>query len=186
MAQTDWLAYISTALVSALVVAVAFFDLRERRIPNFLVFPAALLGLAVNALAGWQGLLFSLKGLGLGFALLFIPYILGGMKAGDVKFLAAIGAFVGAPEIIRVFLATVLCYPLLAAIPVLRERKLRITLLRFARLLCGLLGVIVPAFKLYALHLAAQDDPQIASVTTPFGVAIAVGTLIALFTAFLR
>lgn len=186
MLAADWLTYISTTAVTALVLAVAVFDLRARRIPNFLVFPAVIFGLALNASSGWHGFWFGLKGLGLGFALLLLPYIFGGMKAGDVKFLAAIGSFVGAVGIVRVFLATVLCYPLLAIVPVLRERKLRLTLLRFGRIFFNFLGFFLPGFKLYAQGFEARDDSEVPSVRTPFGVAIAVGTLIALYTNFLR
>ncbi len=173
--------------LTVLVISVSFFDLRERRIPNFLVFPAALIGLGLNLqLRGWGGLLFGLKGLGLGFLLLFIPYLVGGMKAGDVKFLMAIGSFIGPLDVFRALLAALLCYPLFAAIAVVRERKLGITWLRFRRVFWSFLGFFVPGFKLYALRLEAQDDPKIDSVKTPFGVAIAVGTMIALFTGFLR
>jgi prepilin peptidase CpaA len=186
MLASDWLTHISTLAVTALVIAVAFFDLRARRIPNFLVFPAVIVGLALNASRGWHGFSFGLKGLGLGFFLLLLPYVFGGMKAGDVKFLAAIGSFVGAAEIVRVFLFTVLCYPLLAIVPVVRERKLRLTLLRFGRIFFNFLGFFVPSLKLYAQGFEARDDSGIPSVRTPFGVAIAVGTLIALYTNFLR
>lgn len=174
-------------LLAVFVIAVSIFDIRERRIPNLLVFPAALIGLTLNLyLHGWAGLGFGLKGLAVGFALLFIPYLVGGMKAADVKFLAAIGAFTGATDVVRVFLATLLCYPLLAAVAVIRERKITLTWLRFRRVLFNFLGFFAPGLKLYAIRLDGQDDKSVPSVTTPFGVAIAAGTLVAIFTNFLR
>jgi len=174
-------------LLTAFVIAVSIFDIRERRIPNLLVFPASLIGLTLNMiLYGWKGLGFGLEGLATGFALLFIPYLVGGMKAGDVKFLAAIGAFAGPPGIIRALLVTLLCYPLLAAFVVIREGKLKLTWLRFRRVLFNFLGFFVPGLKLYAIQLDGQDDKNVPSATTPFGVAIAAGTLIAGYTNFLR
>jgi prepilin peptidase CpaA len=171
----------------AFAVVISIFDIRERRIPNFLVFPATFIGLGLNlSIRGWEGLGFGLKGLATGFALLFIPYLVGGMKAGDVKFLAAIGAFLGATDVIRALLATVLCYPLWAAVAVIREKKIRITWLRFRRVLLNFLGFFTPALRLYAARLDGQDDKSVASATTPFGVAIAAGTLIAIYTNFLR
>ncbi len=174
-------------LLTAFVVAVSIFDIRERRIPNILVFPAAIVGLTLNlVLRGWEGLGFGLKGLAVGFALLLIPYLVGGMKAGDVKFLAAIGAFTGATDIVRTLLATLLCYPLFAAVAVIRERKLQLTWLRFRRVLLNFMGFFFPGLKLYAIRLEGRDDGSLPSVTTPFGVAVSTGALIALYTNFLR
>jgi prepilin peptidase CpaA len=182
-----WQRESTAVLITAFVVAISIFDIRERRIPNFLVFPAILIGLTLNVtLSGWGGLVFGLKGLAVGFALLFIPYLVGGMKAGDVKFLAAIGVFTGATDVVRALLATVLCYPLLAAVAVIKEKKLKITWLRFRRVLFDFLGFFVPGLRLYAIRLDGQDDKSVASATTPFGVAIAAGTLIAIYTSFLR
>ena len=60
-----WLDKVSIAVVTVLVVTVAIFDLRQRRIPNFLVFPAALAGLVLHSFSGGlHGFLFALKGLG--------------------------------------------------------------------------------------------------------------------------
>jgi prepilin peptidase CpaA len=183
----DWYFHVIAPLLTLFVIAVSIFDIRERRIPNFLVFPAALIGLIINSLwRGWDGLAFGLKGLGIAFLLLFIPYLVGGMKAGDVKFLMAIGAFMGATDVVRALLATVLCYPLLAAVAVIKEGKLRVTWLRFRRVFWNFLGFFVPSLKLYAIHLDGQDDKSVTSVKTPFGVSIAIGTLLALYTDFLR
>jgi len=46
-------------------------------------------------LGSMHGVLFSLAGLGTGLGLFFLIYLAGGIGAGDVKLMAAIGAFVG-------------------------------------------------------------------------------------------
>lgn len=182
-----WPEKISVISLTVIVVAVAIFDLRERRIPNLIVMPASLMGLSIHTFeSGWAGFLFSLKGFGLGFALLFIPYLVKGMKAGDVKFMMAIGSFVGAAAVARVLLITLLCYPALAAIVVVREKKLAVTWLRFRRILFNFLSFFIASFRLYALRLENSDDERIASAATPFGVAIAIGTLISIYTGFLK
>lgn len=186
MIEALWVERVSIIILTALVVVVAVFDMRERRIPNRLVFPAAGVGLALNLTQGWSGLVFGLEGLAVGLALLCIPYLLGAMGAGDVKLLAAIGSFVGPSEIVRVLLLTVLCYPVMAAIFVIRERKMKLTWLRFRRVLANFLGFFVPGLKLYAMRLESLDTPEIASVTTPFCVAMAAGTLMVLYTKILR
>jgi len=82
-------------LIMVLVMAVVT-DLRSSRIPNWLTFSAMGFALAEHAwLNGMQGVLFSLAGLGVGLGVFFLIYLAGGVGAGDVKLMAAIGAFVG-------------------------------------------------------------------------------------------
>jgi len=70
--------------------------LKARRVPNALTFGAAFLGLAMHAvLTGWFGLAFALSGWAVGLLLFFPVFALGGMGAGDVKLLAAFGAWLG-------------------------------------------------------------------------------------------
>jgi prepilin peptidase CpaA len=53
-------------------------------------------GLAYNCIgSGVQGLTDGILGMLLGFAFLILPYLWGGMGAGDVKALAALGAWLG-------------------------------------------------------------------------------------------
>lgn len=80
-------------------------DLARRRMPNWLTFGLMGLGLGMGFIAGGSaGLAVSLQGLLLGGALLFIPFLLGGMGAGDVKLLAAIGALKGPFFVLWAFL----------------------------------------------------------------------------------
>jgi len=83
------------ALMIVLLIAVVT-DLRSSRIPNWLTFSAMGFALAGHAwLGSMQGVIFSLAGLGTGLGLFFLIYLAGGVGAGDVKLMAAIGAFVG-------------------------------------------------------------------------------------------
>src|ERR1700734_26413 len=88
------LTYPATATAAALVGSV--FDVKSRRIPNFITFPSILLGLAMHlALGGWKQLLNSLAA-GLICGIVFLVfYIAGGMGAGDVKLIAAVGCIAG-------------------------------------------------------------------------------------------
>jgi prepilin peptidase CpaA len=80
----------------ALTVWMAWGDLRNRRIPNYLTLGTALAGLAYNFMShGFSGLADGFLGMLLGFACLILPYLWGGMGAGDVKALAALGAWLG-------------------------------------------------------------------------------------------
>ena len=80
----------------AFVVIAAGWDLATRRIPNVLTFGAALAALVVHGyVAGWSGAGSSLAGWPVGVAFFFPFFALGGMGAGDVKLLAAVGAWLG-------------------------------------------------------------------------------------------
>ncbi|MGA9062912.1 MAG: A24 family peptidase, partial [Terracidiphilus sp.] len=80
-----------------IVLGVATFtDLRSGRIPNWLVLPFFVCGIAVFAwLHGWHGVEQSLGGAGLGFLIYGVLFWMGGMGAGDVKLCTAIGAWIG-------------------------------------------------------------------------------------------
>jgi len=91
--------------VVVLVVA-TFTDLRSRRIPNWLVLPFFLCGVAVSSwLHGWHGAAQSLEGAALGFLLFGLLFWMGGMGAGDVKLCTAVGAWIGPSQL---FIALVL------------------------------------------------------------------------------
>jgi len=82
------------------LVVATIWDIRTRRIPNWLVVPFLLAGIVTStALHGWTGLEKSLLGVALAAVLLGILYWLGGMGMGDVKLCAAIGAWVGPAQL---------------------------------------------------------------------------------------
>lgn len=85
----------SFILILALAVAVVT-DVRTHKIRNWLTFPVIVLGLVLNGLDnGAQGLLFSLQGIGVASLSLLLFVLIGGLGAGDVKLLWAIGALMG-------------------------------------------------------------------------------------------
>jgi len=88
----------------ALTVWIAWGDVRTRRIPNYLTLGTAVIGLAYNFMShGLPGLAEGFLGMLLGFALLILPYLWGGMGAGDVKALAALGSWLGPKLILFLF-----------------------------------------------------------------------------------
>lgn len=114
----SWLKlYGNLAIPLLLSVWMAWWDLRARRIPNYLTFGTALAGLGFQAgLHGLPGLGDGLLGLVLGFALLILFYIKGGMGAGDVKALAALGAWLGPRNTFYLFINMALVGGLLSLI----------------------------------------------------------------------
>jgi prepilin peptidase CpaA len=71
-------------------------DIRSRRIPNLLTFGAAATALVYHSIAqGGLGFGSSASGWLVGALVMFVPFALGGLGGGDVKLLAALGAWVG-------------------------------------------------------------------------------------------
>ena len=90
-------------------------DLRSRRIPNWLVLPFLVAGIAtLSWLHGWQGLRQSLSGLALGGLLFGIIGVMGGMGMGDVKLCAAIGAWIGPSQMFMALVVTALAGGIMA------------------------------------------------------------------------
>ncbi|REJ86703.1 MAG: prepilin peptidase [Planctomycetota bacterium] len=160
------LTYVFIALVGLYTAAAAVVDLRTRRIPNYLTVTAAALGLAYHTLVpgGW-GALTSLGGFAVGFALLLLPWLLGGGGAGDVKLLGALGAWLG-PKYMLVAFALSIFFAAVGAVVVL-----------------AVLAMTKGAAHVRETKLAADDAPatrknQSASRRRmlPFAVPVAVST----------
>ena len=106
-----------TAMVAAITLSLAamFTDIRTRRIPNALVLAGAAFGMGLAFWArgtqgGVEGALGALAGLAV-----FMPFfLLGGMGAGDVKLMGALGTCLGASGILQVALVTAFAGAVLA------------------------------------------------------------------------
>lgn len=95
--------------LSVILIIAAINDLRSRKIPNWLTFPAIGAGIGYHTyMKGYQGFFFSTKGVLLGIALLILFYIGGGTGAGDVKLLGAVGGFLGPLGVFKAFIFTAL------------------------------------------------------------------------------
>lgn len=92
--------YMILQIAILLVVAVAsVVDLRTTKIPNWLTFGSAVVGIILNfALLGWKAGLFAIAGWVTGVIVMIAFKMVGKMNQmgmGDVKLIAAIGAFIG-------------------------------------------------------------------------------------------
>jgi len=164
---------INFSLLILLAAVITYYDVRYRRIPNRLVLAALVSGLAVNAVfGGWSGMRASVVGCAVAFGLMLIMHVFGAMGAGDVKLFAAIGAIIGAHLVLSTFSVVIITGAVLAVFSMLRAGTSRVTMQRVLLILAGLLpGWKIPRFP------APADRSQ----TIPYGVAIALGSLISLF-----
>jgi prepilin peptidase CpaA len=158
-------------LPAILAIAAGWTDYRSRRIPNWLTVPGLLLGIAANSyLHGWPGAKDSLLGAGLGLAL-FLPFVLIRIfGAGDWKFVGALGACFGTQSLLTVLVLAILVNGLLAAIMVVRKKRVSETASNVGRMLSGFLTLHLPASDL------TFDNPDLVKV--PFGVAVAIAVIL--------
>jgi prepilin peptidase CpaA len=86
------------------VIVATVTDLRSRRVPNWLVIPFLIAGMAASAITeGWPGLGRSVLGVLLALLGLGVFYLAGGMGMGDVKLFATIGAWIGPQQLVFAF-----------------------------------------------------------------------------------
>lgn len=86
----------STMFLFSFVIVACYYDIKYRKIFNFLTLPFLAIGILFSIYAGGiDGVIFSLQGVLTGFSILLLPFLGGWVGAGDVKFLAAAGSFLG-------------------------------------------------------------------------------------------
>jgi len=163
---------IAVLMVSLALASVS--DLLTRRIPNWLTFPGTLAGLGLNWwVGGYEGLLTGFLGLTAGFFLLFFFYLLGGMGGGDVKLLALVGSFLGPRLAFYAFIWMALSGGVLALGSLMYKRAFSETARNLKSLL---LGWILRSGQANQIHL---QNPSL--IKLPYGVAIAIGTALAVY-----
>lgn len=162
------------ALLALLVILAAAFDYRYRRVPNWLTFSGAALGVALYSfLYQTAGLWTSLKGLGLAL-LIYLPlYLLRGVGGGDVKLMAAVGAIAGPVNWLGIMLLTALVGGICAIVLVAWRHRIRETL-------ANILSIVL---SLGRLRAPFQDHPQLdvrsdQAIRLPHAVVIACGTIL--------
>src|ERR1035438_9905139 len=116
------------ALLLAVVLGAAVYDVRYRRIPNWLSVAGVVLGVAMNSfLWGWPGFRNSLIGFAIAFCAYLTMYALRAMGAGDVKLMAAVGAIAGGPDWFGIFIVTAIIGGIMALILVAVRKRVKST-----------------------------------------------------------
>lgn len=133
------------------------YDLKSRRIPNWLTFGTFGIALIISiSKLNLSMILNCILGFFVGILLLIIPYFMGGMGAGDVKLLGAIGAIMGWKSVILIFLYSAV-----------------------SGLVLGLSWIMFTPGHLKFLITTGQVLPQIDKKDkVPYGIAIMLGTFL--------
>ena len=148
---------IQTIILLAVSTLGGIYDLKSRRIPNWLTFGTFLLALIINiSHLRLHDFLNCVLGFLIGILLLLIPYIMGGMGAGDVKLLGAIGSLVGFKDIVLIFFYSAVC-----------------------GLFLGLIWIVLRPSHLKFLITTGQILPTVdKKEKVPYGIAILLGTIL--------
>jgi prepilin peptidase CpaA len=163
------LGMLAGAVFTLLLLLAALGDVRTRRIPNRLVVAMALMGILYSAVTAgplW-GTLRGIEGLVVGLVLWLPFYALGWLGAGDVKLVAATGAWLGPREVVEGSLIAALLGAVLALLWMLRSRGLRRAV--------ETLGVATTMPSVLTEKSSARDRVR----SLPYSVPIAVGALCA-------
>ena len=153
-----------------------FFDLTMRRIPNWIIAFGLLGGLLVHGTQGSEPFIYSLLGFIVGIAVFIVPFALGWMGAGDVKYFGVVGALLGVE-----WLPRVLFYSILAA------GVFAVGYVAIGRFNSGFAKEAWADCKLAILSLGRVLPDSIGKRTAkgadsvPWGVAIGAGTLVAYY-----
>jgi prepilin peptidase CpaA len=162
-----------------LVLVAGIYDIRYRRIPNWLVLPAIPVGFLLHAVLSlvrsnsvWPGLREAALGFGAA-VLIYLPmYALRGMGAGDVKLAAALGALAGWPDWLWILLFSAVIGLVLALALMLLHRRFRKTLSNTAYLIWDLAHLRPPYRRSEELDVQSPKGMRL-----PHGAVLALGTL---------
>lgn len=159
---------LSDYLLVLLMSVCVYTDISKNRIYNTVLLPFFLAALLTSLYTGGVSqLLWNVKGMLLGLALLFIPFALGGMGAGDVKLLGAVGALKGPVFVLSVFLTGAVAGGLLSILIMLRAGRLKAALLQ-------------PLTRFCPALLAGSElhSRETATLTIPYALAIGSGVIL--------
>lgn len=161
-------------MLLALLVAAAIYDVRYRRIPNWLTVSGVVVGFLINGLIGAPegGLLFALQGLAAGFGMYMVLYVLRAMGAGDVKLMAAVGTLVGYQRWFGIFFVTAIVGGIMALLLVTVRGRLTKTIWN--------VGFILSEMKHGRPAYVGREELDVRSpraVGLPHGAVIAVATV---------
>ena len=161
-------------MLLATITLAALFDIKERRIPNWLILVGLISGIVLGALQGGTQIIFSLIGFFIGIITLIIPFAFGWIGAGDVKLFATVGALLGYTRLPRVLFYSCLVAGILGLVAIALGYVRQVSFKTFwvdckSMLLTARIGV--PNTR--------PTDARAYSV--PWGVAIGAGTIMAYY-----
>jgi len=157
-----------------LVFTAAVFDLRTRRIPNWLVGLGLVTGVGMHSfVGGTEGLWYSSKGAGVALLIYFPLFALRAMGAGDGKLMAAVGSIVGMSNWLGIFFITAVVGGVLGVV-VMIARK------RSSKTVANILFILRELAHFRAPHQSNQELAvgKDGALSLPHGAVIAISSVI--------
>lgn len=164
---------VKIVLVAVVLIAAAY-DLRFRRIPNWLSVSGVIAGFAVNTmLSGRQGLATACLGLACAF-LVYVPlYLVRAMGAGDVKLMGAVGAIAGAGNWIAILLVTAIIGGIVSLVVIAARKRFHQTLSNLTVIGAELLHFRMPFATEKRLDIRSSE-----ALRLPHAAVIAAGSIV--------
>jgi prepilin peptidase CpaA len=160
---------VSSVLLVLLLGICVVTDIGKRKIYNAVLLPFLCAGLIVNTITfGLQGLEDSLLGMLSGFGILIIPFLIGGMGAGDVKLLAVIGAIKGLAFVLMSALYMALAGGIMALLILLFSKGTKTWFYQIVYFFHGIS---------HGMRVPITSDKGAMKKTYPYGIAIAAGAI---------
>jgi prepilin peptidase CpaA len=149
----------------------ALWDVKTHKIPNIFTIPMMLFGFAYHGVTnGLMGLGFSATGFCVGIFVFFIPYLMGGMGAGDAKLMGAAGAMLG-PKGVIIAGAISMVFGGIYAMALLAIHQ------DFSRSLLRRMGLTLRTFLLTSQIILIPSGKNEKQPTLVYGIPIALGTM---------
>ena len=167
-----------------MVLVAAGLDLRTRRIPNWLTVSGFAMALAFRLPQGGGAFFDGLAAGLIAFAISLPFFALGGLGGGDVKLLAAVGAFLGIDRLWTALFVTAIVGGALALVAVIQQRRLGTTIANLYMVMRSLRSK-----EAYTGWKGEKGDAPLTIrsagvITRPYAVAIAAGALYAVLPFF--
>jgi prepilin peptidase CpaA len=160
------------AALSLILILAAVQDLRFQKIPNLLTYPTMGMGVLYHSVtSGFDGFSFAATGLAAGIGLLLVPYVMGGMGAGDAKLMGAVGAVVGAKGAFIAFLYSAVIGGIYAFLLILVRRQ-------FLRSLIEKHTTTLKTLVFTQQYIPIPVSNKEKQPKLCYGIAIAIGTLL--------
>jgi prepilin peptidase CpaA len=164
---------VDCTLLTIILVA-AFFDIKERRIPNWIILFGLIAGVVLGAFQSSTQLISNVTGFFAGIMALMIPFAFGWMGAGDVKLFAAVGALLGYKTLPRVFFYSCMVAGAIALTTLAFGRARQMS---FKHLWTDCKFIILT----FGTRLPQSKPLDSDAYSVPWGVAIGAGTIMAYY-----